>query len=93
MTTAKLTTGLGPGQWVEQPAAKPAQTLGRRLVDAVGKERKLAEVTAKVEAIERDGLDLTDHTVDVLIGNLEHQVAQRLALISALKAKRDGGTE
>ena len=57
----KLTTGLGPGQWIEPPpAAKPEPTLSQRLVDAISKGQKMAEIAIEVQDTD---LDLNSDTI------------------------------
>lgn len=89
-----LTTGLAPGQWVERKPAKPVPTLGRRLVDAINKGRKLDEVSAEVE--NADLSDLNDHAISVLMGRLDREISEREDLRRALEgvlAARKGGSD
>lgn len=83
----KLTTGLGPGQWVEPPPpAKPEPTLSQRLVDAIGKGQKLAEMAVEVQDAT---LDLNSDTIATLRKRLSREIKERQELNRALKGVLD----
>lgn len=83
----KLTTGLGPGQWIEPPPPpKPEPTLSQRLVDAIGKGQKLAEIAIEVQDTD---LDLNSDTISTLRKRLAREIKERQDLNRALKGVLD----
>jgi ParB family chromosome partitioning protein len=85
---SKLKTGLGPGQWIEPPAAKPERTITQRVVDAInrGKETELDAVAVEAQGMD---LDLNDETVGVLRTRLTREVKARQNLNRTLKGMLD----
>jgi len=83
----KLTTGLGPGQWIEPPPpAKPEPTLSQRLVEAISKGQKLAEVAIEIQDAD---LDLNSDTITTLRKRLAREIKERTDLNRALKGVLD----
>lgn len=83
----KLTTGLGPGQWLEPPPpVKPEPTLSQRLVEAIGKGQKLAEIAIEVQDTD---LDLNSDTINTLRKRLAREIKERQDLNRALKGVLD----
>jgi ParB family transcriptional regulator, chromosome partitioning protein len=84
---AKLSTGLGPGQWIEPaPVALPGPTISQRLVDAISKGQKLADIAAEIQDAD---LDLNSDVIETLRKRLTREIKERQELNRALKGVLD----